>query len=161
MFEHTHLSATGSIGLSPSGSGLLSTSQLDRRDFGPREFPVASTVPILPVTIRDEILDLYAFVFCQGGFRQLGMTFEQFLLVVATVKPHDLQGTLKESMATRTRSARVALHEKRPSAESEWRREQRTDSVGNAMALREHWLGWLAVWPGRRYRRRRVRSARS
>jgi hypothetical protein len=115
MFKQTHLSATGSIGLSLPGSGLLSTSRLDRHHCGPREFPVASTFRILPVTIRDEILDLYAFVFCQGGFRQLGMTFEQFLLVVAAVKPHDLQGTLKESMANRTHSARVARHQERPS----------------------------------------------
>jgi hypothetical protein len=38
------------------------------------------------------MLELYAFIFCQGGFRQLGMTFEQFLLVAAAVKPADLPG---------------------------------------------------------------------
>lgn len=33
----------------------------------PRLFPEASTSPVLPVTIRDEALEFYAFVFCQGG----------------------------------------------------------------------------------------------
>ena len=56
----------------------------------PRAFPEASTPPALPTTIRDEMLELYAFIFCQGGFRQLGMTFEQFLLVAAAIKPADL-----------------------------------------------------------------------
>jgi hypothetical protein len=37
------------------------------------------------------MLELYAFIFCQGGFRQLEMTFEQFLLVAAAIKPADLQ----------------------------------------------------------------------
>jgi hypothetical protein len=52
----------------------------------PRAFPMASTVPSLPAAIPDELLDLYAFRFRQRGFRNVGMTFEQFLLVVATVK---------------------------------------------------------------------------
>jgi hypothetical protein len=56
----------------------------------PRAFPEASTRPTLPTTIPDEMLKLYAFTFCQGGFRQAGMTFEQFLLVVAAIKPADL-----------------------------------------------------------------------
>jgi hypothetical protein len=43
-----------------------------------------------PLIIRDEMLEVYAFVFCQGGFRQLGMTFEQFLLVAAAIKAPDL-----------------------------------------------------------------------
>ena len=63
-----------------------------------REFPIASTVPTMPVAIRDDVLDLYAFLFCQGGFRNLGMTFEQFLLVVATFKPGDLTATIKETV---------------------------------------------------------------
>jgi hypothetical protein len=56
----------------------------------PRTFPESPTRPTLPMTIRDEMLELYAFIFCQGGFRQLGMTFEQFLLVAAAIKPADL-----------------------------------------------------------------------
>jgi hypothetical protein len=67
----------------------------------PRAFPEASTSPALPTTIRDEMLEFYAFVFCQGGFRQVGMTFEQFLLVAAVVKPADLPATREE---TRTRT---------------------------------------------------------
>ena len=67
----------------------------------PRSFPEASTSPALPMTIRDEMVEFYAFVFCQGGFRQVGITFEQFLLVAAAVKPADLPAT-REEMRTRT-----------------------------------------------------------
>lgn len=63
----------------------------------PREFPEASTRPTLPVTISDELVEFYAFVFCQGGFRRLDMTFEQFLLVAAAIKPADLQATREEA----------------------------------------------------------------
>jgi hypothetical protein len=49
----------------------------------PRAFPEASTSPALPTTIRDEMVEFYAFMSCQGGFRQVGMIFEQFLLVAA------------------------------------------------------------------------------
>ena|SRR5208337_3894520 len=63
----------------------------------PRAFPEASTSPALPMTIRDEMVEFYAFVFCQGGFRQAGMTFEQFLLVAAAVKPADLPATREET----------------------------------------------------------------
>jgi hypothetical protein len=61
----------------------------------PRAFPEASTRPTLPVTISDELVDFYAFVFCQGGFRRLEMTFEQFLLVAAAIKPLDPQSGLE------------------------------------------------------------------
>jgi len=63
-----------------------------------REYPIATTAPSLPLAIRDEVLDLYAFLFCQGGFRHLGMTFEQFLLVIATFKPSDLTATIYETI---------------------------------------------------------------
>jgi hypothetical protein len=51
--------------------------------------------------MNDEVLDLYAFLFCQGGFRQLGMTFEQFLLVIATFKPGDLTATIRDTVASK------------------------------------------------------------
>jgi hypothetical protein len=51
----------------------------------PRAFPEASTQPTLP-PIADEMLELYAFIFCQGGSRRIGMTFEQFLLVAYVIK---------------------------------------------------------------------------
>jgi hypothetical protein len=57
---------------------------------GPRPFPVVSTMPRLPVMIPDEILDYYGWVFCQGGFSNMQMTFEQFLAVVATLAPAGL-----------------------------------------------------------------------
>jgi hypothetical protein len=57
---------------------------------GPRPFPVVTTLPRLPVMIPDEILDYYGWVFCQGGFLNLHMTFEQFLTVVAAISPSGL-----------------------------------------------------------------------
>jgi hypothetical protein len=63
----------------------------------PRAFPEAPTRPTLPATIRDEMLEHYAFTFCQGGFRQLDMTFEQFLLVAAAIRPADLPATREEA----------------------------------------------------------------
>jgi hypothetical protein len=59
----------------------------------PPAFPEASPSPALPMTIRDEMVECYAFVFCQGRFRRVGKTFEQFQLVVAAVKPSDLPAT--------------------------------------------------------------------
>jgi hypothetical protein len=56
----------------------------------PRRFPLVSTLPRLPLMIPDEILDYYGWVFCQGGFLNLQMTFEQFLAVVAAVSPSGL-----------------------------------------------------------------------
>jgi hypothetical protein len=55
----------------------------------PREFPEATTQPTLAGTISDELVEFYAFVFGQRGFRRLDMSFEQFLLVAAVVKPLD------------------------------------------------------------------------
>lgn len=56
----------------------------------PRRFPIVSSMPRLPLVIPDEILDYYGWVFCQGGFVNLQMTFEQFLSVVAAVSPNGL-----------------------------------------------------------------------
>jgi hypothetical protein len=56
----------------------------------PRRFPVVTSLPRLPLMIPDEILDYYGWVFCQGGFLNLQMTFEQFLAVVAAVSPSGL-----------------------------------------------------------------------
>lgn len=61
-----------------------------RRPEEPRRFPMVSTLPRLPLMIPDEILDYYGWVFCQGGFLNLQMTFEQFLAVVAAVSPSGL-----------------------------------------------------------------------
>jgi hypothetical protein len=55
------------------------------------------TRPTIPTTIRDEMLELYAFTFCQGGFRQAGMTFEQFLMVAAAIKPADLPANREDA----------------------------------------------------------------
>ena len=56
----------------------------------PHPFPMVSTLPRMPAMIPDEILDYYGWVFCQGGFSNLQMTFEQFLTVVAAVSPSGL-----------------------------------------------------------------------
>ena len=78
----------------PSARRLIPVRSVSVRE--PRAFPEAETGPTLPTTIRDEMLELYAFTFCQGGFRQVGMTFEQFLMVAAAIKPADLPATREE-----------------------------------------------------------------
>ena len=95
--EASRLAPSTAIAPSPRRA-MTSRSFLVRE---PRAFPEASTAPALPTTMRDEMVEFYAFVFCQGGFRQVGMTFEQFLLVAAAVKPADLPATREE---TRTRT---------------------------------------------------------
>jgi hypothetical protein len=66
-----------------------------RPDGNPAAYPATST-PLNPsLMMRDEILDLYAFIFCQRGYRQLGLSFEQFLLVAVAFKPSDLHASWK------------------------------------------------------------------
>jgi len=55
------------------------------RSGAQHNFPIAPTIPLLPA-MPDEILDFYGFVFCQGGFRHTGMSFEQFLMAVAATR---------------------------------------------------------------------------
>jgi len=67
---------------------LMSNRAMDElRAVAARPFPSVSTTPRLPTMIPDEILDYFGWVFCQGGFLNLHMTFEQFLSVVAAVSP--------------------------------------------------------------------------
>jgi len=54
--------------------------------------------------IPDEILDYYGWVFCQGGFLNLHMTFEQFLAVVAAVSPSGLCPEYEDSSAPKLSS---------------------------------------------------------
>ena len=70
----------------PSKVRLFDSVQPDE----PRPFPTVNTLPKVPLSIPDEILDYYGWVFCQGGFLNLQMTFEQFLAVVAAVSPSGL-----------------------------------------------------------------------
>jgi hypothetical protein len=65
----------------------------------PRRFPTVATQPRLPLVIPDEILDYYGWVFCQGGFLNIHMTFEQFLAVVAAVSPSGLYPEYDDSGA--------------------------------------------------------------
>jgi len=74
-----------------------SARQLDE----PRRFPIVATLPRLPLMIPDEILDYYGWVFCQGGFLNLHMTFEQFLAVVAAVSPSGLCPEYEDSSSTK------------------------------------------------------------
>src|SRR5690242_8750521 len=66
-----------------------------RPDGNPAAYPAASTQFSQSLMMRDEILELYAFIFCQRGYRQLGLTFEQFLHVAAAFKPSDLHASWK------------------------------------------------------------------
>jgi hypothetical protein len=72
--------------LSADFSRVGSITRRKARLHEPREFPCSSAVPRLPISIPEEILDYYAFVFCQFGFGQLNMTFKQFLLVASVVR---------------------------------------------------------------------------
>ena len=80
--------------LSTSRSPNIQSQAVPARE--PRAFPEAPARLALPTSIRDEMLELYVFIFCQGGFHQLGMTFEQFVLVAASIKPADLPATRAE-----------------------------------------------------------------
>jgi hypothetical protein len=51
-----------------------------------RDFPIASRRERKLLVIPDPILEFYAFLFCQGRYLSLGMTFEQFLIVVTSVR---------------------------------------------------------------------------
>ena len=75
-----------------------------RQHDEPRRFPLVTTLPRLPLMIPDEILDYYGWVFCQGGFLNLHMTFEQFLAVVAAVSPSGLCPEYDDSSTTRLSS---------------------------------------------------------
>jgi len=50
---------------------------------GPRLFSTVETRPEAPPVMSEEILDYYGWVFCQGGFANLDVTFGQFLAVAA------------------------------------------------------------------------------
>src|SRR5437016_2037847 len=76
---------------------LAGASGSARQIDAPRRFPLVTTLPRLPIMITDEILDYYGWVFCQGGFLNLHMTFEQFLAVVAAVSPSGLCPEYDES----------------------------------------------------------------
>jgi len=51
-----------------------------------RDFPIPSRRERQLLVIPDAILEFYAFLFCQGQYLSLGMTFEHFLLVVTSVR---------------------------------------------------------------------------
>jgi len=80
---------------------LVGANGLAKQLDEPRRFPLVTTLPRLPVMIPDEILDYYGWVFCQGGFLNLHMTFEQFLAVVAAVSPSGLCPEYDDSSTTR------------------------------------------------------------
>lgn len=77
--------------------GIRQTDGAEPPHIEPRRFPIVSSLPRLPLMIPDEILDYYGWVFCQGGFVNLQMTFEQFLSVVAAVSPTGLCPEYDES----------------------------------------------------------------
>jgi len=85
-FRDERDSADDAIGVDLRDASAVGLPRVDE----PRRFPTVSTLPRLPLMIPDEILDYYGWVFCQGGFLNLHMTFEQFLAVVAAVSPSGL-----------------------------------------------------------------------
>ena len=73
--------------------------QSSRRKVVPLRDDSVTEEEVLPLVIPDEILDYYGWVFCQGGFLNLHMTFEQFLAVVAAVSPSGLYPEYDDSGA--------------------------------------------------------------
>ena len=71
--------------LSADLSRVASVTRVKARLHEPPDFPSSTAIPKLPISIPEEILDYYAFVFCQFGFGKMNMTFEQFLLVATAV----------------------------------------------------------------------------
>ena len=71
--------------LSAGASRAASITKNRERLREPRDFPCSTATPKLPISIPEELLDYYAFVFCQFGFGKMNMTFEQFLLVASAV----------------------------------------------------------------------------
>ena len=92
MSPRANLSRIHTINRKSANTKLRRITDESFRGHDPREFPIASSLPALPVSIRDEVLDLYAFLYCQRGFSQLGLTFEQFLLVINAIVPGELSG---------------------------------------------------------------------
>ena len=78
--------------LNDAENGKVVTDQIDGALRAPLFFeqPAVYRSPSL-LKMSDEILDYYAFLFCQRGFRNLGLTFEQFLEVVDAVRPGGLR----------------------------------------------------------------------
>ncbi len=81
------------VGVATNGSSrrVESAASANRNRKLPAIQHIEPSRPNSPLRMSDEILEFYAFVFCQGGFRQLGMTFEQFLEVVDVVRPGGLR----------------------------------------------------------------------
>ena len=70
------------VNSSPSNADPAVTPSRYKAGGDLRDFPIASSRESQSLIIPDEILELYAFLFCQGRYRDRGMTFEHFLLVV-------------------------------------------------------------------------------
>lgn len=50
----------------------------------------SSLLPRHTLVMHDEVLDYYAWIYSQSGLTNLHLTFEQFLIVVATLWPSKL-----------------------------------------------------------------------
>ena len=82
----TNVAESQRANCSPSKAHPTVTLSSYKAGGDPRDFPIASSRESQSLMIPDEILELYAFLFCQGRYRDLGMTFEHFLLVVTSVQ---------------------------------------------------------------------------
>ena len=87
------------VRLRENGRAMPERAAVTEPAIEPRRFPIVSTLPRLPLMIPDEILDYYGWVFCQGGFLNLQMTFEQFLAVVAALSPTGLSPEYDDAIA--------------------------------------------------------------
>jgi hypothetical protein len=60
-----------------------------------RAFPLSSSMPELPLKIPDQIIDFYAFVFCQGGFGTLVSPSSNSSLSAVADGPVTINGDLR------------------------------------------------------------------
>jgi hypothetical protein len=84
---------TGTFGVEERTTHRIPPRLQAASSFNARAIPFSSNVPELPSRIPDQIIDFYAFVFCQSGFLNLGLTFEQFLAVISVIKFPELRPT--------------------------------------------------------------------
>jgi hypothetical protein len=82
----TNVAGSQRVNSSPSKARPAVTLNRYKAGGDLRDYPIASSRESQSLIIPDEILELYAFLFCQGRYRDLGMTFEHFLLVVTSVR---------------------------------------------------------------------------
>jgi hypothetical protein len=83
---HSSVPELKSVNSSPTKAQPAIAISKHSADGDLRDYPIASRRERQLLIIPDAILEFYAFLFCQGQYLSLGMTFEHFLVVVTSVR---------------------------------------------------------------------------